>query len=279
MPSGKRAKQQRREAATAVKAPPPVRSKGVGARPRRASGRVIGIAGGIVVLAVIGIALAFAFAGGSSGGVPKGTPTYGSVGANSLPGAAEIKALYKGIPQHGLTLGQASAPVQMVMFIDLQCPVCQNFEVTALPTVVQQYIRTGKVRLDLKPWAFIGNDSYRGRLATIAASFQNKAYGFAGVLYDNQGEENSGWLTDSMIAQIATSVPGLNVYKLFSDRNSARAKSIASQVDTLATADKVTGTPTILVGKAGGKLKDVATPGNAPTLNDVTTAIDNALAS
>ena len=234
------------------------------------------------MLVALGIGLAVAFAGnkgngGSNSVLPNGV-TVGRANASfALPGAPEANNLFKGIPQQGLVLGNPNASVEMEMFIDVQCPVCQNFEVTSLPTVVQQYIRTGKVRLDLKPWAFIGNDSYRGRLATIAASFQNKAYNFAGVLYDNQGQENSGWLTDSMIAQIATSVPGLNVYKLFSDRDSARAKSIASQVDSLANADNVTGTPTILIGKAGGKLKDVATPGSAPTLNDVTTAIDNAL--
>ncbi len=277
MPSGRRSKQQRRQAAGA---PPPVRSKGAGSRPRQASPRALAIGGGILALVVIGVVLALVLGkgGGSSGGIPAGTPTIGAVDANALPGAAEIRDLYKGIPQHGLTLGSDTAPVEMTMFIDLQCPICQNFEVTALPTIVSKYVRTGKVRLDVKPWAFIGNDSFRGRLAMIAASFQNKAFEFAGVLYDNQGTENTSWLTDSMIAQIASSVAGLNVSDLFAARNGAKAKAVAKSVDALATTDNVQGTPTVLVGKAGGKLKDVTTPGNAPSLAEVTTAIDTALA-
>jgi protein-disulfide isomerase len=282
MPSGKRSKQQRRVGAPPG-APPPVRSKGSGPGSRQASPRVLAIAGGVVVLVVIGVVLALVL--GKSGGngqtlgsMPAGTPTTGAVDANSLPGAAEIQSLYQGIPQHGLTLGSDTAPVTMEMFIDLQCPICQNFEVTALPTIVKNYIRTGKVRLDVKPWAFISNDSFRGRLAMIAASFQNKAFEFAGVLYDNQGEESTGWLTDSMIAQIASSVAGLNVPQVFSAADSAKAKSIANQVDRLATADNVQGTPTVLIGKSGGQLKDVTAPGNAPTLQQVTTAIDTALA-
>jgi protein-disulfide isomerase len=279
MPSGKRSKQQRRQAAVATKTPPPVRSKGTGTRPRQASPRALAIGGGVVAIVVIGVVLAVVLGrGGSSSGIPSGTPTIGAVDANSLPGASEIDALYKGIPQKGLTLGSPSAPVRMVMFIDLQCPVCQNFEVTAMPTIVQKYVRTGKVRIELKPWAFIGPDSLRGRLATIAASFQNSAFNYAGVLYDNQGQENTGWLNDAMVAQIGASVPGLNVPKLFTERNSAQAKKIASDVDALALTDKVTGTPTVLIGKTGTQPKDVAASGSAPTLAEVESAIAAALA-
>jgi protein-disulfide isomerase len=280
MPSGKKSRQQRRDAGTlAVKSPPPVRSKGTGARPRQASPRALAIGGGVVALIAVAVVLALVLGrGGSSTGIPSGTPTVGRIDANSLPGAADANALFKGVPQAGLTLGSASAPVQMVMFIDLQCPVCQNFELTAMPTLVRKYIRTGKVRVELKPWAFIGPDSFKGRLATIAASFQDKAYTFAEVLYLNQGQENTGWLDDSMIAQIAASVPGLDVPKLFADRNSARAKNIAKTVDAQAQVDKVSGTPTILVGKTGTTPKNVTSAGAAPTLDDVTTAIDAALA-
>jgi protein-disulfide isomerase len=279
MPSGKQSKRQRREGTTAVRTPPPVRSKGVGARPRQASPRMLAIGGGIVAAIVVAVVLAFVFTRGGSGtALPAGTPTIGSTGENALPGAAESAALFRGVPQAGLSLGSPSAPVQMVMFIDLQCPVCQNFELTAMPTIIRKYVRTNKVHVELKPWAFIGPDSYTGRLATIAASFQDKAYDFAEVLYLNQGTENTGWLTSSMVAQIAASVPGLNVPQLFADRASAKAKRIAGDVDALAKSDNVQGTPTILVGKNGTTPKDVTAPGNAPTLAEVTAAIDGALA-
>jgi protein-disulfide isomerase len=243
---------------------------------RRANPKVLMIAAGVVVLAAIGIGLAFAFSGGG-GGIPSGTPTIGRIDASSLPGAADIQALYKGIPQKGLTLGKPDAPVTMVMFIDLQCPVCQQFEVTSLPTIVQKYIRPGKVKLELKPWAFIGSDSFKARKALIAASYQNKAFEWAGVLYDNQQPENSGWVTDSMLAQISASVTGLNVPQLFAARNTQQTTQIAKQVDDLANADGVTGTPTVLIGAGAQKPKDVTAPGSSPTLNEVTSAIDAAL--
>ncbi len=264
-----------------MRTPPPVRSKGGGAtRARQASPRALAIGGVVVVLIVIAIVLGVVLSGGSSSssGLPAGTPTIGSVGANSLQGASDVQSLYQGIPQNGLYLGSPSAPVQMVMFIDLQCPVCQNFEVTSMPTLVPKYIRTGKVRLYLRPWAFIGPDSFKARLALIAASLQNKAFQFAGVLYDNQGTENTGWVTDGMLASIAASVQGLNVKQVWTQRNSGQVKAVASQVDAQASADNVVGTPTILIGKKGTKPKDVAPAGSAPTLQEVETAIDAALA-
>jgi protein-disulfide isomerase len=286
MPSGKRARQQR-QAAAAVRTPPPVRSKGIGgARARQASPRALAIAGGVVLIAAIAIVLGVVLSSGGGGGggvVPtsalQGLPSTGSQSwAGALAGASEANGLFKGIPQNGLVLGNPKAPIEMEMFIDVQCPVCQSYEVTDLPTVVQKYIRTGKVQLHLKPWAFLGPQSTTGRLGVIAAADQNKGYEYAKVLYDNQGQEESGWLTGNEMAIIAASVNGLDLAQWRDDVNSSAAQSTASAVDKLATQKKVSGTPTILVGCTGGKLQDVVPPGstNAPTLQDTEQAINAA---
>ena len=257
--------------------PPPVVSKG-GARRRQANPKVLGIAGGVVVLAVVAIVLGVVLTRGGGSKIDSSVPTIGSL-ANGLPGAADVEAMYKGVPQKGLFLGSAFAPVNMVMFIDLQCPICQNFETTSLPTLVSKYVRAGKLRIETKPWAFIGPDSARGQAAMFAAAKQNKAYNFGSVLYDNQGTENTGWLDDNMIASIAASVPGMKVHQLLADSSSSEVSKEASSVAAAAEADKVTGTPTIFIGKSGTKPKLVGTPSAAPTLSEVETAIQDALGS
>jgi len=293
MPSGKRAKQQRRQAAQ--RTPPPVRSKGVGGvRPRQASPRALAIAGGVALVAVIAIVLGVVLgSGGSSGSgtVTKkdlqGLPAIGSqTNPVALQGAGEANDLFKGIPQTGLVLGKPSAPVEMEMFIDVQCPICQFYEVNNLPTIVQKYIRTGKVQLHLQPWAFLGgagSQSFSGRLGLIAAAAQNKGFQYAKVLYDNQGAEESGWLNGQMMANIAASVTGLNLAQWQKDANSSAAKSIASDVDKLAAKGHVTGTPTVLVGRTSGNLQNVLTPqqiaaNQSPTLAETEQALDAALA-
>jgi protein-disulfide isomerase len=287
MPSGKRARQQRQAAAAA--APPPVRSKGAGGvRARQASPRALAIAGGVALAIVIAIVLGVVLSGGSGGsggGIVSSAdlqdlPATGSQSwAGSLAGAPEANGLFKGIPQNGQVLGDPKAPIEMMMFIDVQCPVCQNYEVTNLPTVVKNYIRTGKAQMTLKPWAFIGGEgsqSFTGRLGVIAAAKQNKGYEYAKLLYDNQGAEESGWLTGQEMATIAASVNGLNLAQWKDDVNSSASQATAKAVDNLAAQKKVQGTPTILVGCTGGKLQNVTAPGAAPTLQDTTQAIDAA---
>ena len=75
-------------------------------------------------------------------------------------------------------------------------------------------MKTGKVKVEARVLKFIGPDSERGRNAMLAAAEQNKAFNFSQVLYANQGTENTGWLNDDMIGQIAASVPGMKVHDL-----------------------------------------------------------------
>jgi protein-disulfide isomerase len=170
----------------------------------------------------------------------------------------------------------------MEMFIDVQCPFCQDYEVNNLPTVVKDDIKSGRVQLHLQPWAFIGgpgSQSFSGRLGLIAASFQNKGYEYAKVLYDNQQPEDTGWLTGRQMALIAASVNGLNLSKWQKSVNGSAVKQIASTVDRLATQAKVQGTPTVLVGCAGSNLQNVTSPTLEPTLEQTQNAISAASCS
>jgi protein-disulfide isomerase len=286
MPSGKRARQQRQAAAaTAGRTPPPVRSKGAGgARTREVSPKTLGIAGGVALVVIIAIVLAVVLGRGSKSSTPNSgpLPKIGNAHwAGAMQGAPEANALFKGIPQQGLVLGKPSAPVEMEMFIDAQCPICRDYEVNSLPEIVQKYIRTGKVQLHLQPWAFIGPQSKTGRLAVIAASFQNKGFEYAKVMYDNQPDnsENTGYLNDDWMGKIAASVNGLKVQQVLSQKNDSAAATIANSVDQLAKKGNVQGTPTVLIGPTGGKLQDIMPPGYAPTLQITKQALDQALAN
>jgi protein-disulfide isomerase len=169
-----------------------------------------------------------------------------------------VQKLLLGIPQQANVLGSQSAPVTLVEYIDLQCPYCQQFETQAMPSLIGSYVRTGKVKIEARPIAFIGPDSQRGRLAAIAAGAQNKLFNFAQILYLNQGTENTGWLSAQMVASAAASIPGLDVSRLLAGSNSDAVKTQAGTYDQQAAKDSVQATPTILVGKSGGTLRPVA---------------------
>jgi protein-disulfide isomerase len=249
MPSGKKSRQARQ---TQVKAPPPVQSKG-GTRARQASPRTLAIGGAVVAVVIVGVVLGFVLTGGkSNSGLPKNHVAVGSL-ANGLPGAGDVAAEFKGIPQTGTTLGWPFAPVTMTEYIDLQCPICDQFETEVFPDILQKYVRTKKIKVVMQPWAFIGPDSFRGQAVALAAAKQNKAFNFAAVLYDNQGTENTGWMTDDMLYNIAASVPGMKIDQLFAERNSAAVKNEAKQIAADAVAQKVDGTPSIFLTKGVSK--------------------------
>jgi protein-disulfide isomerase len=259
MTSGKQARKQRQAQR------PPVSSKGGG---RKASPKVLlGAAAGIAGIAAA-IALVVAFTGGSS------SPS--STTVSTLPDAAAVTQVFKGIPQQGNVLGKASAPVTMVEYVDLQCPVCRAFETEVMPTIIDRYVRTGKVKVEARTIAFIGPDSDRGRRGAIAASRQNRLFDFEQLLYANQGPENGGWLDDSMVTAAAKSIPGLDVQTLLDTRNSAGVVDTAKRYDAQATADGVGGTPALYLGKTGGKLT-VFSPANAPDAAALSAALDRAL--
>jgi protein-disulfide isomerase len=276
MASGKKSKQMRRAAAV----PPPVQSKG-GPRRRQANPKVLAIAGGLAAVAAVVIVLAVTLGGGSNNKLLSSYPVLGSL-RNSLQGSADANAMFKGIPQHGLTLGSPTAPVTMVEYIDLQCPFCKDFEAQVLPDIITKYVKTGKVKIEARVLKFLGdgqspNDSQRARNAMVAAATQNKAFNFSEVLYFNQGTENTGWISDDMLAQIASSVPGLRVHDVLNQRNSSSVNQQGAAFDAQMVADKVSGTPTLFVGKSGTKGKEVAI--TSPTdEQSLVTALDAALA-
>jgi protein-disulfide isomerase len=259
MTSGKQARRQRQAQAPR----PPVRST----EGRRASPMVLlvalagflGIGAAVVLILVVG---------GNGSGSSSTTGT--------LPDANVIAQQFDGIPQAGNVLGKKTAPVTMVEYIDLQCPVCRAFETDVMPTIIDRYVRTGKLKVEARPIAIIGPDSERGRRAMIAAERQNRAFNFAQLLYFNQGAENSGWLDDSIVAAAARSIPGVNVKALQDAMNSSSVADEAQTYDQEAQTDQVGGTPTVLAGKTGGKLATV-TPGGSPDVAALSAAIDSAL--
>lgn len=214
------------------------------------------------------------------------TPMVGSsTKANALggpmSGAGDIATLLKGIPQNGLVLGNPNAPVTLIEYIDLQCPICQEFESTQFAPLVEKYVRPGKLKIKLQPWSILDrtpdeHDSDRGQKATIAAAAQNKAFNFAQVLYDNQGVEATGWMNDAEISNIAASVDGLNTRKLAKDANSAATRRVIASITNWANShpSQMTGTPTLYLAKGNGAPQYLGT--GIPDLTQLEAAINDA---
>jgi protein-disulfide isomerase len=243
-------KQQRREAARAARVEAERAQAAVAQRRRR-----LMTLGGVLAVAAVVVVVAILVSGGG-GDNASDRPQAAQTSSGAIPGQKESAEMLAGIPQKGIYLGKADAPVRLVEFADLQCPICREYTLQSLPQLVQDYVRTGKVRMEFRNLSFLGPDSITAGRAAAAAAQQNKLWNFADVLYYNQGEENSGYVTQEFIDRInkATGVDSAEA--------DAFAKSDASQeplgaANTMANQLGVNATPTILVGKRGGALKAV----------------------
>lgn len=201
------------------------------------------LGGLIVVAAVIVVVAVFAFGGSSKPKAPRaGGPD-----------------LFAGVPQQGITAGNPNAPVTLVEFADLKCPICREYTFSTLPTLVNNYVRTGKLKLVYRVQTFVGQqtapgDSMRAARMAQAAGLQNKLWSFAERFYDNQQDETTSYVTDSFLRQVASGVPGLNVAKALKQRSNP---AVAQQIQTasnLFSQYGFQGTPSFLLGRTGGKL-------------------------
>jgi protein-disulfide isomerase len=137
---------------------------------------------------------------------------------SALPHATEVQARFAGIPQKGIELGSPTAPVTLQEFADLQCPFCKQYTLSVFPALVSKYVRAGKLRMEFHNFDIIGPDSIKASKMAEAAAQQNLMWNFADLFYNNQQEENSGYVTDEFLTQIASGVKGLNVQKALSER-------------------------------------------------------------
>jgi protein-disulfide isomerase len=174
----------------------------------------------------------------------------------SVYGAADTQALLAGIPQHGNVLGKPDAPVAIVEFADLQCPYCAQWALDTFPALVNEYVRSGRVKIVFDGIAILGPDSLTALQTAFSAGLQNKLWNVVDLMYENQGDENAGWVTDERLKSIGSAVAGLEVNRMMDNRDSAGvAAGLADAQGAAQGAGVANGpTPTFEIGRTGGSM-------------------------
>jgi protein-disulfide isomerase len=100
----------------------------------------------------------------------------------------EVANLYLGIPQ-GRTaqgepmLGQADAPVTFTDHSDFLCPTCQRYVLQVEPQLVEEYVRSGQMRLVFRPILNHGQRSLRTSEAAVCALEQGQFWPMHDLLF------------------------------------------------------------------------------------------------
>lgn len=175
-----------------------------------------------------------------------------SGGGRTSADTQAVRTLFAGIPQKGNVLGKQDAPATLVEYADLQCPVCAAYTSDVLPTVLKDYVRAGRLNTELRLIPIIGPDSVPASRAAAAASLQNRMWQFSDLFYRDQGVENSGYVTDGFLGDLARATPGLNGSRALRQTGSAPVTRLVNDWAASARAAGVNGTPTFFITPRGG---------------------------
>ena len=191
---------------------------------------------------------------------------------SNLGGLAEVQAEFDGLTERAGTIGPAGAKVTITEFGDLRCPICKTFDNEVVPTLVENFVRTGQAKMQFKVWPILGPNSVDAAKAAYAAKQQHALWRYAALTYMNQGDENVSWFTPAFARSVAQAL-GLDLAKFDKDRASDAAVTAIDQVNQEATDLGFQGTPTIRVSGPNGTVTVDA------TLEAITAAVQKASGS
>jgi protein-disulfide isomerase len=170
------------------------------------------------------------------GGSPKPAP------------AGVVRALAPaGIPATGQILGSATAPVTIDLYEDFQCPACEQWGRSVVPSLVRNELAAGAVRIVYHGFAFIGPESKAAGRAAWAADQQGRFWDMWATLYANQGlHENGGAFERGRLIAMANAL-GLDSGRFTTDLDSPAAAAFVADGVADAARAGVTSTPTLII--------------------------------
>ena len=213
---------------------------------RRERNRRLAITTGILVLLALVVATGVWVTAGSS------TPD---------PAAARTPAARVG--DHSLVVGDADAPVKVVVYEDFLCPFCRQLE-TSTRDFLHQDAAKGKVQVEYRPFQLLPDDYSRRALDAWATVLQRgtpaQALRFHDLLYDAQPYEQAAHKPGLASLRALARKAGVTDPTVLDALGSREATFFAASQRS-AERTRVRGTPTVLVdGRplGGSSIQDLA---------------------
>ncbi len=149
-------------------------------------------------------------------------------------------------------VGNVNAPVTMAYWFDYQCPFCKRFDEDAIAQLMNDYVKTGKVKIVFKDFQFLGADSQVAGLAERAVweVAPDKFYEWHKAMYDKQDSENSGWgnKTDILALTKSLGIDSAKVEQLMTSKATEYQKAMDADKAEGGTFG-ISGTPGSIIGK------------------------------
>ena len=100
-------------------------------------------------------------------------------------------------------LGNTNAPLTMIEFGDYQCTYCKKFFLETEGSIIENYVKTGKVKIMFKDFIVVGGDSANAANAAHCANDQKMFWQYHSILYNNWNGEDTGWASFERLHEFA----------------------------------------------------------------------------
>ena len=146
-------------------------------------------------------------------------------------------SLARNDPDDPLAIGDADAPVVLIEWADMRCPFCAAVANDTLPTIIDEYVETGKVRIEFHDVAFFGDESARASAAVHAAAAQGRGMEYVQAVFAVAPPSGHPELPEEQLIEIAEQV-GVADIDAFTQQlrapegtqNAQQATAIAQQI-------------------------------------------------
>lgn len=143
-------------------------------------------------------------------------------------------------------LGDIDAPVVLHEWTDFRCPYCGSFSRETLPVLIEEYVETGKVRLEVHDAALVGGEnSILIAAASRAAGEQGKYFEFYDEVYSapESAQDENGEFNLATLTEFAQSAGVADIPKFTADVESGKFEDAVREDTAEAQSIGVTGVP------------------------------------
>lgn len=196
-------------------------------------------------------------------------------------------------PAKGTVLGDPNAPVTLAVYWDFQCPFCNAFHTDTLPQILDDFVRPGDVKIELRDYAFLGrdangqpqdisddnNESAQAAEAAMCAGEQDKYMQYADTLFANASGENQGAFNDNRLKEFAKDL-GLDEGSFSSCLASGKYEPVIQTMRDQGTALGVNATPMFILDNGNGQpnVITMTTEGYNLLKKQIQASVDSAVA-
>jgi protein-disulfide isomerase len=145
-----------------------------------------------------------------------------------------------------MALGKANAPVTVVEYASLGCPHCAAWEQQVFPEFKKTYIDTGKVRFVLKEMLFGNSTLAAAGFLTARCAGADKYFQVVDTVFDQQTQIEEGGVKELLKVAQAAGLTEDQFKACLQDQ--AALDTLQARTGRYVTDDKITGTPTFVVG-------------------------------